>query len=436
MSALVLAVGLAVCAFFLGGSGVERAMAAAPASATSVTVKATVTAANFARLDNTIRSRTAGALGTPAEVTSTLRSDAYAMPGQEKRDKPERLRFDTFDGIQDHARLVAGTWPASRAEPVEAAISQQAAAYTGFRAGQVVSLLGRIDGKYLKVKITGVYALRDPFGPRWAANQMISRGVEWDWYTTFGPLVVDRATFLDHFAGFQVDATWTFEPDLRGLSADRLSAIAARLGGLRADFERNQCPDCTPFSALPGTLAALESASAVARWTVVGLAAALAVAFLLASRRALSAGLAVAVLTCVAAVGGTWLTSVQDQRRFQVGAEVRLSGESDRSPGGGAVPGFSGRVEVNGAFVTLVALDAARLPQVYGLRPDLSERPLAELARGLERDLGAGTPIPGRPRSLTVQAEGPVPLELVVSDGLGVWRHLPLQPGANQLDVS
>ncbi|MFI7125824.1 hypothetical protein ACIBQ1_09025 [Nonomuraea sp. NPDC050153] len=133
------------------------------------------------------------------------------------------------------------------------------------------------------MKITGVFVPDDPLGTRWAGDPMFGRGVERDGYTTYGPLMVDQATFLGRFAT-TVNATWTVIPDLRGRSVGRLHEAVARLADLQERFKANGCPDCTPLSALPGTLARLEAASPAARWTVLGLAAVLALALLLVPR--------------------------------------------------------------------------------------------------------------------------------------------------------
>ncbi|MFI6738372.1 hypothetical protein ACIBI9_36070 [Nonomuraea sp. NPDC050451] len=521
--------GLGMCATALGDAEVRRAVETASPQAVGVTVAGVINAGNFAAFDRAVRTQTALAFGgAPTEVTTLLRSDGYAMPGQEKLRyrRPERLRFGSFDGFQQHARLIGGSWPRSRTEPVEAAISQAAASLTGFTAGQVITMVGRIDAKPVRVKITGVFVPDDPYGPRWAGDLMLGRGVEREGYTTYGPLMVDQATFLDRFAE-TVDATWTVVPDLRGLPVERLRAAAARLPDLRERFKENGCPDCTPASALPGTLARIEAASQAARWTVLGVAALLALALLLAPRprrtgralgtaavvigcavaapyaarllfslaeaapwwrasalrlpdvsgtllvaismalvaavclfaevprpgiRALSSALssAIAAAIVVLAIGGaaTWRSSQLDQARHQAGADVRLTGP----PAGGepgvlgrgtaftalpgvtaAVPGHRDRVDVDLRYSTLLGVDANRLGQVFRLRPDLSDRTVSQLAAAMvagRPEIGA-LPLPGRPRTLTVEVEqpdGPVRLRVVVSDALGVWHDLPVAP--------
>ncbi|MEV1179552.1 hypothetical protein, partial [Nonomuraea sp. NPDC049784] len=231
--------GLGICAATLGDVAVRHAVERASPQDVGVTVAGVIDAGNFAEFDHAVRTQTAQAFGgAPSEVTTLLRSDGYAMPGQEKLTyrRPERLRFGSFDGFQQHARLISGSWPRSRTEPVEAAISLAAASLTGFTAGQVFTTVGRIDAEPVRVKITGVFVPDDPYGPRWAGDPMLGRGVEREGYTTYGPLMVDQATFLDRFAE-TVDATWTVAPDLRGMPVERLRTAAARLPDLRERFK-------------------------------------------------------------------------------------------------------------------------------------------------------------------------------------------------------
>lgn len=529
--------GLGICAFSLGDAGVRHAVETAPPQAVGVTVAGVINAGNFATHDRVVREQTAVAFGgVPIEVTTFLRSDGYAMPGQEKVRfrRPERLRFDSFDGFQRHARLISGSWPRSRTEPVEAAISEAAASFSNLEVGKVFTTIGRIDAKPVQVKITGVFAPNDPLGPRWAGDLMFGRGVERDGYTTYGPLMVDQATFLDRFAT-TVNATWTVTPDLRGMSVGQMREAVARLGDLRERFKANGCPQCTPLSALPATLARLEAASSAARWTVLGLAAVLALTLLLLPRpkgtgwspgtvavvagcaiaapfaarlllsladavpwwptsglrppaafdagallaaismallaavlllvevprpgiRVLSVAIAAAVAVTALCGATTWRTSRADQAGHQAGADLRLTGP----PAGGtpdvlgrgtafaalpgvtaAVPGHRDRTEVDLRYSTLLGIDATRLPEVFHLRPDLSDRTVTQMAAAMAagRPKIGAMPLPGAPRTLTVEVEAPADppqLRVVISDALGVWHDMPvapLRPGVTKVDV-
>ncbi|MEV4218051.1 hypothetical protein [Nonomuraea sp. NPDC049725] len=456
--------GLGGYAMSLGGPGLSEALASAPPEATSVTVTGLITAETYARIDGVVREQAGAALGgAGGEPATRFRSDAYAMPGQENLRRPERLRFDSVSDLREHAKLVEGAWPGHGGADgtVQAAVSQPAATLARLRAGQEITVQGRIDGKPVKVRITGVYLLDDPYGPRWADDPMLARGVdERDYYTTYGPLMVDQRTFLDRFAT-NVKASWTFVPDLTGADAH---ATAARVERLRESLLSAGCADCTPVSALPATVARLDAVTATSRAAVLGLAGALGAALLLLlvrrpGVRGISVALAAALVVTTVSTAATWRTSQADQATHQAGADLRVHGPAEggtphalgRGSAFAALPGVTAAVPAHRVTVvvdlhdaTLVGLDADRLGQAYRIRPDLSDRTVAELAAGLAagRPAIGGLPVPGTPRTLTVEAEtpdGPLPLVLVVSDALGAWHGVPVPPlrtGATDVDLS
>ncbi|GGO66221.1 ABC transporter permease [Nonomuraea cavernae] len=265
-------VALTMYASSIAEAGVRRTMETASLGQVAATVGAPVTAATFPRLDQAVRARFGEAYaGAPADLTTSFRSDSYVLPGQERRQRPELLRFGGYDGLDRHARLVSGAWPgaaAGKGDTVEASISLSAASATGFKAGQEFTTESRLDGDPVKVRVTGVFQLNDPFGDRWSGEELLSRGLETGEYTTYGPLMVPRETFLGRFAT-NVNATWTAVPDLRALTPEQLRPLAARVAELRSALHANGCGSCTAASRLPELLTQLGTASLVARSTML-----------------------------------------------------------------------------------------------------------------------------------------------------------------------
>ncbi|MEU7743760.1 FtsX-like permease family protein [Nonomuraea sp. NPDC049158] len=263
-------VALTMYASTIAEVGVRRTMETAPLGQVAATIAAPVTGETFPALDRAIRAELARAYaGAPAAITTAFRSDSYVRPGQESRKTPELLRFGSYDGLDTHAKLVSGTWPsATESTMVEAAISLSAASATGVKAGQEITTEGRLDHKAVTVRITGVFQLNDPFGDRWTGEQLLTRGVETGEFTTYGPLMVSRETFLSRFAT-NVNATWTAVPDLRALSPEQLRPFAGRVAELRDRLRANGCPSCTATSRLPEMLAQLGTAALVARSTML-----------------------------------------------------------------------------------------------------------------------------------------------------------------------
>ncbi|MEU7861737.1 FtsX-like permease family protein [Nonomuraea sp. NPDC049141] len=262
-------VALTMYASTIAEVGVRRTMETASLGQVAATIATPVNTETFPALDRAIRAELARAYaGAPAAITTAFRSDSYVLPGQERRKTPELLRFGSYDGLDTHAKLISGTWPGAGSDVVEAAISLSAASASGLKSGQEITTEGRLDHKAVKVRITGVFQLNDPFGDRWTGEQLLTRGVETGEYTTYGPLMVPRQTFLSRFAT-NVNATWTAVPDLRTLSPEQLRPFAGRVSELRDRLRANGCASCTATSRLPEILTQLGTAALVARSTML-----------------------------------------------------------------------------------------------------------------------------------------------------------------------
>ncbi|MBF8185362.1 ABC transporter permease [Nonomuraea sp. K274] len=259
---------LTMYASSIADAGVRRTMETASYRQTAATISAPVTADTFPRYDQAVRAELGRAYGEPPAVTTSFRSDSFVMPGQERRERPELLRFGGYDGLDRHARLVAGTWPKAGRDTVEAAISLSAASATGFAAGQEFTTRGRLDPRPVRVRIVGVFQLNDPFGERWAGEQLLSRGVERGEFTTYGPLMVARETFVARFAT-SVNATWTAVPDLSALTPEQLRPLAGAIGQVGERLKAAGCASCVTATRLPEILTQLDTASLVARSTML-----------------------------------------------------------------------------------------------------------------------------------------------------------------------
>ncbi|SEF68210.1 FtsX-like permease family protein [Nonomuraea solani] len=261
-------VALTMYASSIAEAGVRRTMETASYQQTAATISAPVTAATFPTFDQAVHAELGRAYTEPPAITTSFRSDSYAMPGQEDQKLPELLRFGSYDGLDRHARLISGAWPKPGGAAVEAAISLSAASATGFKAGQEFTTKGRLDPRPVTVRVSGVFQLNDPFGARWAGEPLLSRGVERGEFTTYGPLMVARETFIGRFAT-SVNATWTAVPDLRGLTPEQLRPLAGAVAELGDRLKAGGCASCVTASRLPEMLTQLGTASLVARSTML-----------------------------------------------------------------------------------------------------------------------------------------------------------------------
>ncbi|MFI9555282.1 ABC transporter permease [Nonomuraea endophytica] len=249
-------------------AGVRRTMTTAAIPDKAAVLSAPVTKENFQRIDAMVRDQVQRAYqGLPATVTATARSATYVAPGQLGRKTPELFTFGLYEDLDRHAKLVAGSWP-RRGNVVEAAVSQPVATALGLAPGRTFTTEGRVDKAPATVRVSGIFQLDDPFGERWFAEPLLVRGAEVGNYTTYGPLVVARETFLERFAD-HVAVTWLAVPDLRGLQPDRLAAFAADVAGTKERLAQAGCVNCGATSRLPEVIAQLDTAALVARSTML-----------------------------------------------------------------------------------------------------------------------------------------------------------------------
>ncbi|SEG15726.1 FtsX-like permease family protein [Nonomuraea solani] len=261
-------VALTMYASSIADAGLRRVLETAPYRQTATTISAQVTATTFPAYDGAVRDELTRVYGTLPAVTTSLRSDSYVMPGHDGEDLPELLRFGSHDGLDRHARLVSGAWPKPGGAVVEAAISVPVAAATGFGTGREFVTKGRLDARPVTVRVVGVFQLDDPLGGRWAGEELLSRGVERGEYTTYGPLMVAKETFLAGFAT-SVRAIWAAEPDLGGLTPGRLRPLADAIGRMGERLTEAGCANCLTATRLPEMLTQLATASLVTRSTML-----------------------------------------------------------------------------------------------------------------------------------------------------------------------
>ncbi|MEV5558650.1 ABC transporter permease [Nonomuraea wenchangensis] len=261
-------VALTMYASSIADAGVRRTMETASFRQTAAVISAPVTAETFPGYDRAVRDELTRAYGATPAIGTSFRSDSYVMPGQDGEPQPELLRFGSYDGLDRHARLVSGSWPRPGGPAVEAAISLPAASAAGFEVGREFTTKGRLDPRPVTVRVVGVFQLTDPAGERWANEPLLTRGVERGDFTTYGPLMIPRETFLARFAT-SVNATWTAEPDLGALTPERLRPLADALGQVGERLKQGGCPSCVASGRLPEILTQLDTASLVARSTML-----------------------------------------------------------------------------------------------------------------------------------------------------------------------
>lgn len=217
------------------GAGLRDTLAGASFGGAGTRIETVVAARGVPAAQRKVTAALARVYGrVPVAMSLSARGDSYAAPGEERSAHPRLTAFATYSGIEEHARLTTGRWPAATASgPVEAALPVPAARALGFAPGRTVTLHSRVEGPAVTVRITGLFTVRRTDDWFWGGDRLVTTGVERLGYTTYGPLVVSPATFTTRFAT-SVTARWLALPALGRLPAGSLADVAARARALPA----------------------------------------------------------------------------------------------------------------------------------------------------------------------------------------------------------
>ena len=210
-------------------AGIVRTMTAADPVEAGVSVTIEAKKADVAAFDATVRDVVGGALG-PASGTVALTglSESYSLASG------ATTRFAFADGLDSHARLVRGRWPAGTGADLEATVNEPAAANLGVDAGTTVQVRSRLDPSLqFTVRIVGVFAVDDPLDQFWGGDQFLLTGIQRvASFTTVGPLFIGRDDLLGRTVVTRTTLAWRATPAFERLAPDNLAGIAGNVGAL------------------------------------------------------------------------------------------------------------------------------------------------------------------------------------------------------------
>ncbi|MEQ4300798.1 ABC transporter permease [Plantactinospora sp. B6F1] len=212
-------------------SGTERAVASATPEERSILVRGTAgsSPASLAERDEAVRARFAdGVAGVPAEIAGAGYAAGRQFAGPTGNAVPDAkglvfARVVFLDDLPGHARLTEGAWPSPGRQPVQTALAEPVAKILGARVGDRIPITDRVTDRVTEVTVTGVWQPHDVRDPYWRLVPEVTDGVAAG-SATYGPLVVDRADFLDHFIA-NASAGWLVEPDLAGATTHSLGRL-------------------------------------------------------------------------------------------------------------------------------------------------------------------------------------------------------------------
>jgi len=289
------------------------------ASGTSIAATAPVSgSAAAAQATATLRTAIGAALpGIPFAFWQASWSDPLGFAPGTLRSRPAAppagntllLTAAALQDVRERATLVAGQWPGAPAtsapagagQPIPAALPATAAALLHVSVGDVLRLRDRVSNAPVTFRITGLVTRRQlpATAAYWQLDPVPASGsVTVGGFTSFGPLLVDPAAFG---AALPVaGATWAAQPDMTAFTDADLSSVAAGVSALQNSVAGSAEPGGAQLSGvqlttgLAGVLSGTAENLTVARsllaisavqLLVLGVAALLAIARLLAAQR-------------------------------------------------------------------------------------------------------------------------------------------------------
>jgi len=215
--------------------GIRRSLEAAPGADRGVLVETTSPAGGVAGLDGAIRPLLQTALGPGGgEVALTLRSASYSIVGAAG---PSLVVLGGYADLESHVALVSGSWPTPGRQPLEATISQGAAAALHLQLGDRVDLADAStpgaspDVAVVSARIVGIWKT-DPQDPYWLGDALDATGSDTNGAVPLhGPLFVSPQDLLG-IPSVVLDVRWRATPAPADLRPDTIDGLRARLTAL------------------------------------------------------------------------------------------------------------------------------------------------------------------------------------------------------------
>jgi len=278
--------------------GIRRSLEAVPAADRGVQVETSAPAGAVAGLDDAVRPLLATALGAGGKVALTLRSASYSIVGAVGE---PLVVLGGYADLGAHAQLVDGSWPKPGQQPLEATISQGAAAALHLQIGDRVGLAdASTPGASATVaiasaRIVGIWKT-DPQDPYWLGDTLDSTGADSNLVAPLhGPLFVSPDDLLRSPSSV-LDVRWRAIPGPAALYPDTIVGLRARLATLPSAVlaavpQGRYVQVSAGLAAVLGTIAAAGVANGtnvlllVLQYAVLAAYAVLLVAAMLSDRR-------------------------------------------------------------------------------------------------------------------------------------------------------
>jgi hypothetical protein len=245
----------------------HRRLASEPG--TPILISGQIGAATASADTPVIRSSLRSALGAvPFTLASGRWSDQLALPGPHRRGTVPLIQAAVLGGVTAHTELTAGSWPGPlrHGRPIGVALPVTTARMLGLAAGDTLAVRDSTTGAPARLRVTGLFRVRDPRAPYWRLSLLGTSGaLVRGSFITYGPMLVNPAALGP--GGLPAGgASWLARVDTARIPPARITGLQQRLAGAVTSLEGAQrLGGLQVTTGLPQTLSALASSLVVSR---------------------------------------------------------------------------------------------------------------------------------------------------------------------------
>ncbi len=261
-------------------AGLHRVLGTAPVAEGNVEVAVRLDPEVAEAADRVVTPELERALGdVGGSVLRVGRSDTFDLPGRPAAERTDLVELGFAERIEDHATLVAGSWPSpipagdgGADAYVPVAIAEHVAATLALGVGDELQLPSRIDPSFVvPVTIAGIFRIDDPVDPFWWADPQVLDGVVTsERFTTHGPFFTTADRFRTGAASGRAQFGWRAWPAFEQLTLDGTAGLRLRVAQIDARVESalSGIP-VTVTTGLPDIVAKAERSLLVSRTGVL-----------------------------------------------------------------------------------------------------------------------------------------------------------------------
>ena len=245
-------------------TGLDRILAQQPGTATSVVVQIRASADEIPDVESKVERQLGRILGwTGGELRTVTQSETYALPTPDDTDALQPLAlFGSYEGIDEHATLVDGAWPADGGDPMQVAISRPVAEILGLAVGDELPVTSqRGSDRQVAIQIVGVWEANDAADPYWHGDALELTGTTQSAnFATHGPFVAGREDLIDRTASGELGLEFRALPTFSRLAVDDVNWMRSDTAALERRLQ-DELGDAAHFQVTTGLDEILESAN-------------------------------------------------------------------------------------------------------------------------------------------------------------------------------